>query len=781
MNSAFSSVVRRLLSFATRHPWPLIAATGAVTVLCAFFATRLEIDTDLSGLLPKDAEVTRLVEHYGGKVAETDVLVIAIRGPDLLRLDALGAFSDAIDAIAVMPGVTAVISPFSLPTFQRAADGRLQVVPLSEGRKAPRDEAGLAAFEARLSATRYARNLVVSPDGGLLACFVQVEAKRDPTPLLAEVRRAMDGIDLEGVTTHVTGTVAFAERTRLYLGRDAVRLLALAAAVILAFYWLGFRAARGVFLPLVVVLLGTLWSVGLMGLLGLKLTLVSIVAPPLILIFGNEYAIYVMNEYYRMGRETVPAAGHAWIDAAVAKVARPILMAFVTTMVGFLSLCVTDIRQTQEFAIVASFGSAACGLLALFFLPALLTLFPRPTEDRTRNLLEGPLSRLMTRTSALVTRRPWAVLAFLPVAAATFAVGLGMIEFNTDPATYFPPRDPVIRDMYVLTGEIGGFDEMHVTLEAPEGTRAYFLDPGVLRAVSELEAAVRADPDVCYSLSLPSFIADARYALDGTEGLPASRSVVLLFSRLVAAAAGGPEGIPLLGNLSDAGLGRLTLTFRIYNSDTGHFMDEQRFRSFIARFERAVAEHPVGEARPVVWGELLRNLSLADSLRRFLIISMAISMGIIFCISALTFRSLLRGLFAVLPLACGLMLNFAFMGFAHIPLDMTTIMVANITIGVGIDSAIYLVIEYRRQLRLRPGDFAGAIAATLQVMGRPVILSTASIAAGLLVLATAAFRPVVYFGLLVVFSLTVTAAGNLVLLPALLAVEHRLRSKARDG
>ena len=455
-------------------------------------------------------------------------------------------------------------------------------------------------------------------------------------------------------------------------------------------------------------------------------------------------------------------------------------MAFVTTIVGFLSLCVTNIRQTQEFAIIASFGSAACGLLALFFLPAMLTLFPRPTEDHTRRVLEGPASRLMAGISALVTHRPWVVLAFLPVAAVVFCLGLGRLEFNTDSATYFPPRDPVIRDMYVLTGEIGGFDEMHVTLEAPEGTRGYFLDPGVLQEVLELEAAVRADPDVCYSLSLPSFIADARYALDGTEGLPASRSVVLLFSRLVAAATGGPAGSPLLGNLADEGLNRLTLTFRVYNSDTGRFMDERRFRGFLERFERTVAEHPVVEARSVVWGELLRNLSLADSLRRFLIISMAISMLIIFAIAALTFRSARQGLFAVLPLACGLMLNFAFMGFARIPLDMTTIMVANVTIGVGIDSAIYLVIEYRRRLVGRPGDFAGAIAATLQVMGRPVMLSTASIVAGLLVLATAAFRPVVYFGLLVMFSLTITAAGNLVLLPALLAVDHRLRPKARD-
>ena len=218
------------------------------------------------------------------------------------------------------------------------------------------------------------------------------------------------------------------------------------------------------------------------------------------------------------------------------------------------------------------------------------------------------------------------------------------------------------------------------------------------------------------------------------------------------------------------------MTLRIGNSDTGHFMDEQRFRTFLAGLRDAVAAHPVGEARPVIWGDIMRNLTLADSLRGFLLTSMIISTAIIFLIAALTFRSAVRGLYAVVPLATGLMLNFAFMAFAGIPLDMTTIMVANVTIGVGIDSAIYLVIEYGRQRRKRPDDLPGAVAATLHVMGRPVILSTLSIVAGLAVLATAAFRPIVYFGLLVLFSLAVTAVGNLVLLPALLVLDERARA-----
>jgi predicted RND superfamily exporter protein len=780
MNGAFGPLARRALSISTRHPWAVLAATAALTVFFAFFATRIQIDTDLANLLPKDAEVNRTIERYAGEAAGSRLLVVAIEGEGLFDLGTLAGFSAALDAIAALPGVTGEITPFNLPTFQRSGDGRLQIAPLSTGRTAPADEAGLAGFRARLAATRYARNLVASADGQMLAAFVQVAAAADAADLMSGVRTAIERAARPGVATRVTGMPALDERTEHYLSRDAIRLLALAAAVVLLFYWFGFRSKRGVLLSFAVVLLGTLWSVGLMGLAGIRLSLVSIVAPPLILIFGNEYAIYVMNAYYRAsGSLEARDAGPAWIDRAVARVAWPIAMAFVTTIVGFLALCVTDIRQTQEFAVVASFGSLACGGLALFSLPAFLSLIPRPREHRTRRLLEGPLSRLMRRTARGVAAHPLALLAAVPAVVAVFLLGLRLLAFNTDSVTYYPQRDPVIRDMYAMTAKLGGFNEIHLTYEAPEGTQGYFLDPAVLRQVAAVEEAVRADPDVSWSISLPSFLSDVNYAVDGTTDLPENRGVVMLFSRLIARAMGGAGAGGLLGNLADDGFNRLTITFRIGNSESGRFMDEQRFRGFLAGLRAVVAANPVGDARPAIWGDIMRSLSLADSLRRFLLISVGISLATIFAVAALSFRSVVEGLYAIVPLGCGLMLNFAFMAFAGIPLDMTTMMVANITIGVGIDSAIYLGIEFRRQLRGRPADLRGAVDATLQVMGRPVILSTVSIVAGLAALATAAFRPIVYFGLLVLFSLAVTAAGNLVLLPALLVLDRRFRARRR--
>ena len=257
------------------------------------------IDTDYANLLPKNAEVNRLIREYGGAKTDRQLLVLAVEGSGLFSLPALEAFAAEVDLLASEDGVLSVISPFNLPSFSRGAGGRLQVGPIGPGGRPPGVESELAAFRERLSGTRLAQNLVAAPDGSLLAAFFQVEKREDYTPLMRQTRAAAARLTEAGLTARVSGTIPFGERTSFYISRDLLRLVLLAGIIIIAFYYVGFRAKRAVFLPFLVVIAGTAWAVGLMGMLGFPLTLISIVAPPLIMIFGNEYSIYVMNEYFR--------------------------------------------------------------------------------------------------------------------------------------------------------------------------------------------------------------------------------------------------------------------------------------------------------------------------------------------------------------------------------------------------------------------------------------------------------------------------------------------------
>jgi predicted RND superfamily exporter protein len=758
----------RLISFAIRHARAVVLLTFAVTIVLAWFALRVRINPDFFSLLPQDAAVNKLLKEYGADLSQPDVLVFAVSGADVHAEPALAAFGEAVDGISALKGIRSAITPFSLVSFGRV-DGRLAIRPMSPGGGTPTAETA-AEFRARLQAAAYAKNLVVSADGTMLISLFQVESMGSFSAFMAQVTPLTERVRSAGLTPYVTGTIPLSVSTEGHLAQDSSRLLVLAALIILLSYAVGYRSLRAVALPLLSVVLGTVWTVGFMGIVGFSLSLITIVAPPLILIFGNEYTIFTTSEYLRLGREHATAPG--WIARAVRNVSKPVAMAFFTTTIGFLSLLSTSIRQTREFAIVASVGSLVCAFLALFFLPAFYSLL-KPPVVRTHHP-DGFLQRGMRATARFSFRYPVIVLTLLAGIGLLFALALPHLKFNTDPASYFPAGDPVLRDMTAIYRKAGGYEQAAVSFDAPAGRTGYFLDAAALAEVERVENKLREIPDISYALSLPDLLRGINKAATGEDALPSNRAVVSTFARLLAAAGGSSAGGSLLANLASRDFTRVTVTFRVYNSDTGHYMDEARMRALFARMQRTLDENPVSST-PVLWSDMQRNLAFADSLRTTLLLSMAISFFSILALTVIVFRSLLFGLYPMLPLLAGLLLNYAMMAITGIPLDMTTIMVSNIAIGVGVDSAIYVVIQYRRQLARSPRDPARAVQETLVVVGQPVMLSSLSIMFGMLVFATASFRPVVYFGMLVLFTLAATTVGTLVTLPTLLGLDTRIR------
>ena len=233
----------------------------------------------------------------------------------------------------------------------------------------------------------------------------------------------------------------------------------------------------------------------------------------------------------------------------------------------------------------------------------------------------------------------------------------------------------------------------------------------------------------------------------------------------------------MLGFIASQDFSSITITMRIYDSSEGEFIDEVGLRQLLTRIDEIQKRELPPEITVQRWGPILRYLSLSNVLQRDSIISMLIAAAAILCITAMAFRSIPFGLYALVPLATGIMLNVLFMVLAKIPLDMITIMVSSIAIGVGVDDAIHFLIQYRKQMRGQRTsgrqDIEKGIVKTLSVTGRPIVLTTLSILAGLLILSFAAFKPIRYFGVLVAFTLSAACIGTIVVLPAVLALKPR--------
>jgi predicted RND superfamily exporter protein len=760
-------LINKILDFVRRRSLLVIIVTVIVTAGFTAALSKIRVDPDLESLLPEDEEIAKVMAEREN--ASQNYLVFAVENSDPFTLEGLVALEAAIRDLEQLPEIQPGITPFNFLTFTKDGD-RLKLEPLAPQGRAPRNSEELDRFRRNIDQARLAENLVVSRDRSTLVCLFPSENTDNYTQLMDRIERILASLD-PYYHTYTTGTIPFMKTTESYLSRDLSRLLLLAVAVILVVFFLGFRAKRAVLLPLLTVLMGTVWCFGFMALVGFPVSMISVAIPPLVLALGSSYSIHILNQYYREGANQ--QGDKRWIASSIAHVNRTILLAGTTTIFGLFSLLAVSMRQTREFALSTGMGIASCALLSLFFFPALLYKLKAPRAKQRTQVLEGPLTRGIVKIGRAALRGRYLIFALLSILALLFIFSIRRIEYNTAAMSYFPKNARVVRDMRFFTGKIGGFEEISINLRAPQNRKNYFLNPDVLAEIARFEDSLAELPDVSYITSFTRYLKQLNRIMYGREGIPSIRAPALLLSRYLKMLGSRSRGA--LGYIASQDFSSITVSMRIYDSSEGEFIDEAGLRKLLARIDEIQKQKLAPEIKIERWGPILRYLSLSNILQKDSIISMLIAAAAILCITAIAFRSIPYGLYALVPLATGIMLNVVFMVLAKIPLDMITIMVSSIAIGVGVDDAIHFLIQFRKQLHGQRAsghrDIETVIEKTLSVTGRPIVLTTLSILAGLLILSFAAFKPIRYFGLLVAFTLAAACIGTIVVLPAVLSLK----------
>jgi len=768
------TIFHKMLDFSVLHSRSILTVAAVLTVFFGFFITRLNIDPDVASLIPANEKISMLMEKYGELDEEEDYLALAVSSKQPLNAGALQELEQAVKRIQQLPKVKKIISPFNMVTFEK--DGKkLEVRPMSGGGEVPESPEDLREFMERLLRDPFARRFVVSPDGSVLCFFIPTGAIESYSVFMEEFKAIVNELE-ESFDVYYTGSAAFTYIMQGYLTSDLSKLIAIAVLVILIIYYVGFRTKRSVILTFITVAAGTVWTLGFMALLGYPITVISIATPPLILSLGSSYSIHMLNQYYREAGGKVKSRG--WITDAAAHINKTIVMAAITTVIGFSSLLVTTIEKTREFSIASSFGILACALLSLFILPAILYNMKPPTEKQRKVVLEGALARSMTNLGLFVLKWRAVILIFLVAVAVGYGVSLRHLRNQTDIISYFPKKEKIIQDTEFITGNVGGFQELKVTLTAPGNEEKYFLDPMVMEQISKFEDKLEQHSDISNIFSFVSYLKFANQTMFGESEIPEKKGLVLLLSRYMKILAEHEGSNEIIRSLANPDLSQVTLTLWIYDSQRRSLISDLPLRHLVDDIEGYLDETIDPALNPEVWGESMRYLSLSEIMKRDQRVSMLISLALIFILTTVGFKSLKFGFFSIIPLSTAIMLNFIFMVVMDIPLDMTTVMFTSVVIGVGVDNAIHFLLQYRKQACIHPDDFKMCITKTMVISGRPILLTTASIIGGLLVLTLAKFQPVAVFGLLVSVTLAATAFGTLVILPAILSFRRRERDAA---
>lgn len=807
----------RFFTFIEKHAKAVIVFVVAITILMAFQALKLNLNADYEVFMPwgegedtyiagdkiipakntvtakdiaRSKEVTEdLIASFdegddalsvgsgnlGGKgefvpyeedaedYEQPSNYIIMLEAENLFTADNLNVIMSCIDKIAAQPEISEPSSVLDFVTFEKRGT-RLATVPMSPNNDndAWSDEEA-AILKERIQKDPIIKYYLVGEDGNSI--MFQFAASSFSAEKEEELSRMLDPIRERDIDVYVNGGSVIAVKILGYLVHDLVTLIGLCLLMILIVYYLSFRSKRSVLIPMSMSLIGLIWTFGVMGIIGLDLTILNIVTPCMVITLGSAYSIHVLSEYYssyQRGESKSPAG-------SIKRIIRTIVFACLTTICGFMCLCFSDVVGLVEFGLAVSIGVLLCASLACIYLPAVLSLVSKPKQKQIASYKSGLMAKLIKAISIGVTRFWVLLLVLFCILSVIFFLVKDKIPMDSDYMSYFPSSDPFGAETEYFAETIGGITPFTITLTAPEGQAGYYLEKDNLEKVWAFEEALRYSPDVLQTISFPSYVSFANTVMNGEEGIPATQGLVTMLSRLVQIVQ-RQTGMSLSSIMNEDG-STISIVCQCWDSKEGALNTTGSIARFYALVLDNLSMLPDGTEMTISGSPVVSlkfsNMLFADQNR-----STVLSILIVFILCAISFKSVSRGLMTIVPVVSGIMINYVFMYIAGIPFDLITVTFTSIAIGCGVDDAIHFMLRFKNYGS--DIDFLDRIRSTIIETGRPIILSTVSIVAGMMMLSFGSFMPIRYFGLLMSISLFGCMASTLIFMPPVMILYDRI-------
>jgi predicted RND superfamily exporter protein len=507
----------------------------------------------------------------------------------------------------------------------------------------------------------------------------------------------------------------------------------------------------------VVVGLAALWLMGLYGALGHDINMVTMVLPTLMLIIGVSDCIHFLNRAVEQ-----PPGGTRWerARAAVAFMFWPCFMNSLTTAAGFAALSTASMPVVRDLGLFAAIGVMGAFVAALIGCSVGL-LWPRLEPAPEPPAL---MTRAVAAVAVVATRRPGAVLIGALLLILTGALGITRLEVDTYSIDYLKAHHPVRQDSEAIEATFGNYTPLEIVVESPGALR----DPAIMGAVARWQDAMEAHPSVDWTRSPADTVRKLNQVL--SDGKPESFVVPSDPSALEQALLlyeSDPDSDLSSMVSSDESKLRITAGIPMVSAKAfGEILDDLL----------DLAELPPG-ATITPGGYLPLYVRIMEEVVASQVSSFALAFLVIFVMLALLFRSIKLSALAIPANLVPVVIILGVMGLVGIRLDVATVTVSAIMLGLIVDDTTQFLYRFRYELG-RLGDHRQAVEAAIHGVGRALLSTTVVLSLGFLVLGLAQIRSVSWFGMLMSLAMVCALLGDMLMLPAMIVLfEPKIRVK----
>ncbi len=747
-----NKLVRNLASLIIRFKvWVLIL----VIVLTAFFgyyATKVQIEPDIMKSLPQSDTLVKLYDYVGDKYGGNNSCIVILETKNVFTPQVLKDVRAVTDTLQNLEGISSVTSLTNIMDI-KSSDWGIEIGKLVDEYDLPTTEKQLDSLKQRVFSDDMYRGVIVSKDGSATAIIAQIASDNQRLEIAKKIKQKIKQMHLKE-KVYFAGMPFMMNDTSDLILRDLARLIPIVTLIIVLILYLGFRSLRGVLLPLLTVGISAVWTIGLISLTGNKLDIISDIIPVILLALGTAYAIHVLNRI----NEQVKDTSEEELVEALAGIISPVFMAYLTTAFGFISFIFKSyLSSIKLFGLFSAIGITFAFILAVAFIPAMIATFhfKRASQYKSDTKL---VQSVLQPLAGKIYDRPWLTVGIWIGIAVIFAFGIPRIERKVDMVSYFKKGSPIRQAQEIVDKKFSGVSQITVLFKGD------VQDPKFLMTMDSVANYMQSiSPYVKNVMSVSDLIKRMNDAMGEGKKIPNDRAKIEQLWFLL-------DGQEVMDRLVDPDLNEAVIQAQFASLDT------KASNEFAKKIEQYVKQHSTKDIQISVTGlpSIYRKLDYSIIISQYSSLVLAIILMI--AIISLIMWSFQSGLLAMVPLFLTLITSYGLMGFVHIPLSVSTVLIASVTMGVGVDYSIHIISHYREYLN-KFGDTRKAIVETIRVSGNAIVLNVLSVALGFFALIFSALVPIKDFGVMMGFSMIVSGFSAITLLPALIVILNKNKTQ----
>ncbi len=731
----------KFAEFVAKYRWFIIFSVSVLTLFFAYSLKNLKINSDFVSYLPESDEAVRLAKYIGNKYGGNLTAIVAIETDDVFKVETLKKIYELTEKLKNVDGVSYVTSLANIIDIKGTEEG-IEIGKLIE--VVPESEEDLKQLKDYVLSKDLYKN-IVSRDAKVTLIMCKLQEGVDKVKVAREIKKIVESEELNEKVYYGGLPFQMIDMNKLII--DDLKLLSpLVGIVIILVLFLSFRNLRGIVLPFLSVVISTIWTLGVMSILKVPLTIISNTIPVILMAVGSAYGIHIVKKF---GEDVDIINPKERAKITITEVGKAVFFAGVTTVAGFLSFVWGSyLIMIREFGIFTGVGVLFAMLISLALIPSILSVL-KP-ERKTDRVLKAHDRKFPSKLARLILKTRYLIFAFSVIVVIIGAIGIFKITREVSILEYFKPETNVRATEEMLKRNFGGSLPLYILVKGD------IQDPEVLRKMKDVEDFLKSLEDVHNPQSIVDVIEEMNYVMGEGRKIPDTREKV---SNLIFLVEGEEIFEQLVSPDKDEAVIQAMVTYASSTKISELVKKIQKHFDTISAGNDFVKFEQTG--MPLIYKHL------DDAIIRSQIQSLILALIFIFLIMFAQLKTFWGGLIGIVPVTLTIILVYGFMGYYNIPLDIATVLIASVSLGIGIDYSIHFMNRLKIELN-ESSSLEEAVGKVLGTTGVAILINVLSVSLGFIVLIFASVIPLQRFGIMILLTMFLSGGAALILLPAII-------------